>query len=98
MGLSPILGRGIAKPVNKYSTQTPACEMGLETMRKVFAVAAVFGDRRYKPILRGYNIFERLDKFFGSDNFVNVAAIGKKGPLTLTRCYVSFLRRRLRWP
>jgi hypothetical protein len=42
-------------------------------------VTGVFSNRRYKPIPKGYTVFERLEAFFGPDNFVTVAVVGKKG-------------------
>jgi len=42
-------------------------------------VTGVFSNRRYRPIPKGYTLFERLEAFFGPDNFVTVAVIGKKG-------------------
>jgi hypothetical protein len=39
----------------------------------------VFSNGQYEPIPSGYTIFERLEQFFGPDNFVTVAVIGKKG-------------------
>lgn len=42
-------------------------------------VTGVFSNGRYEPIPKGYTIFERLEGFFGKDNFITVAVIGKKG-------------------
>ncbi|MFH1140437.1 MAG: alkaline phosphatase family protein [Chloroflexota bacterium] len=42
-------------------------------------VTGVFSNGRYQPIPKGYTIFERLEDFFGKDNFITVAVIGKKG-------------------
>ena len=39
----------------------------------------VFSNRQYEPIPSGYTIFERLEEFFGPDDFITVAVIGKKG-------------------
>jgi hypothetical protein len=39
----------------------------------------VYSNRKYQPIPKGYTIFERLEKFFGSGNIATVAVIGKKG-------------------
>jgi hypothetical protein len=39
----------------------------------------VFSNGRFGPIPKGYSIFERLETFFGPDNIVTVAVIGKKG-------------------
>ena len=39
----------------------------------------VFSNGRFSPIPKGYSIFERLEAFFGPDNIVTVAVIGKKG-------------------
>ena len=42
-------------------------------------VTGVYSNARYQPIPKGYTVFERLEEFFGPDNFVTVAVIGKKG-------------------
>jgi len=42
-------------------------------------VTGVFSNRRYEPIPKGYTVFERLERFFGPDNFVTVALAGKSG-------------------
>ncbi|MCX8126869.1 MAG: alkaline phosphatase family protein, partial [Dehalococcoidia bacterium] len=39
----------------------------------------VFSNSRYQPIPKGYTVFERLENFFGKDDIVTVAVIGKKG-------------------
>jgi predicted AlkP superfamily pyrophosphatase or phosphodiesterase len=39
----------------------------------------VFSNSKYQPIPIGYTVFERLEKFFGPDNIVTIAIIGKKG-------------------
>jgi len=41
--------------------------------------SGVFSNGIYQPIPVGYTVFERLEKFFGSDNIATVAVIGKKG-------------------
>ncbi|NIS59490.1 MAG: sulfatase-like hydrolase/transferase [Proteobacteria bacterium] len=41
-------------------------------------VTGVFGNKHYEPIPKGYTVFERLEEFFGPDNFVTAAVIGKK--------------------
>jgi hypothetical protein len=41
-------------------------------------VTGVFSNARYQPIPKGYAVFERLEQFFGADNFVTAAVIGKK--------------------
>jgi hypothetical protein len=41
-------------------------------------VTGVFSNGRYQPIPKGYTIFERLENFFGKDNFITAAVIGKK--------------------
>ncbi len=41
-------------------------------------VTGVYSNARYQPIPKGYTVFERLEQFFGADNFVTVAVIGKK--------------------
>ncbi|MGE5559133.1 MAG: alkaline phosphatase family protein [Bacillota bacterium] len=42
-------------------------------------VTGVFSNGRYRPIPRGYTVFERLEQHFGPDNIVTSAVIGKKG-------------------
>jgi len=42
-------------------------------------VTGVFKNGLYEPIPKGYTVFERLEEFFGAENFVTVAVIGKKG-------------------
>ena len=42
-------------------------------------VTGVLSNGRYRPIPVGYTIFERLEKFFGPENIVTAAIIGKKG-------------------
>ena len=42
-------------------------------------VTGVFSNGNYQPIPKGYTIFERLEKYFGSENIITVAVIGKKG-------------------
>jgi len=44
-------------------------------------VTGVFNNSDFKPIPKGYTVFERLETFLGSENFVSVAVIGKKGNL-----------------
>jgi hypothetical protein len=41
-------------------------------------VTGVYSNRLYQPIPKGLSIFERLEKHFGTDNFVTVAVIAKK--------------------
>lgn len=41
-------------------------------------VTGVYSNERYKPIPKGYTIFERLEDHFGPDNIATVAVIGKK--------------------
>lgn len=41
-------------------------------------VTGVFSNQRYRPIPKGYTVFERLERHFGPDEFVTVAVIGKK--------------------
>jgi phosphoglycerol transferase MdoB-like AlkP superfamily enzyme len=41
-------------------------------------VMGVYSNERYKPIPKGYTIFERLENRFGPDNIATVAVIGKK--------------------
>ena len=45
----------------------------------VAEINLVFSNRQYEPIPSGYTIFERLEEFFGPDDFVTLAVIGKKG-------------------
>jgi len=42
-------------------------------------ITGVFDNGRYQPIPKGYTVFERLEKFFGPENIITVAVIGKKG-------------------
>lgn len=42
-------------------------------------VTGVYSNGRYQPVPLGLSIFERLEKHFGTDDFVTVAVIGKKG-------------------
>jgi precorrin-6B methylase 2 len=42
-------------------------------------VTGVYSNGLYQPIPEGLSIFERLEKHFGTDEFVTVAVIGKKG-------------------
>ncbi len=42
-------------------------------------VTGVFSNSRYRPIPHGYTIFERLERYFGPEDFATVAVIGKKG-------------------
>jgi hypothetical protein len=39
----------------------------------------VFSNSRYQPIPEGYTVFERLEAFFGPENIVTMAIVGKKG-------------------
>jgi hypothetical protein len=39
----------------------------------------VFSNSKYQPIPEGYTLFERLETYFGSDNIVTLAIVGKKG-------------------
>lgn len=41
-------------------------------------VTGVYSNRRYQPVPKGLSIFERLEKRFGTDDFVTVAVIGKR--------------------
>jgi protein-L-isoaspartate O-methyltransferase len=43
------------------------------------AVTGVYSNGQYQPIPKGLSIFERLENRFGSDKFVTVAVIGKRG-------------------
>ena len=40
-------------------------------------VTGVFSNSNYSPIPVGYTVFERLEKYFGSDNIYTAAVIGK---------------------
>ncbi|MHC4741840.1 MAG: alkaline phosphatase family protein, partial [Planctomycetota bacterium] len=42
-------------------------------------VTGVYSNGRYQPVPVGLSIFERLETHFGTDDFVTVAVIGKKG-------------------
>jgi predicted AlkP superfamily phosphohydrolase/phosphomutase len=42
-------------------------------------INGVLSNSKYRPIPVGYTIFERLEKFFGSESIVTAAIIGKKG-------------------
>jgi len=42
-------------------------------------ITGVYDNGRYQPIPKGYTVFERLEKFFGPENIITVAVIGKKG-------------------
>jgi hypothetical protein len=42
-------------------------------------VTGVYSNARFQPVPEGLSIFERLEKHFGTDDFVTVAVIGKKG-------------------
>lgn len=42
-------------------------------------VTGVYGNGRFRPIPKGLTVFERLERHFGSNEFVTVAVIGKKG-------------------
>lgn len=44
-------------------------------------VTGVFNNSDFKPIPKGYTVFERLESFFGPETFVSVAVISKKGTL-----------------
>jgi hypothetical protein len=39
----------------------------------------VYSNNRYQPIPVGYTVFERLENFFGPENIVTAAIVGKKG-------------------
>ena len=41
------------------------------------AVTGVYSNGRYQPVPKGLSVFERLEKQFGTDDFVTVAVIGK---------------------
>jgi len=47
-------------------------------------VTGVFSNSDFKPIPKGYTVFERLESFFASENFVSVAVIGKKENLGIS--------------
>lgn len=42
-------------------------------------VTGVYSNGRFQPVPEGLSIFERLEKRFGTDDFVTVAVIGKRG-------------------
>jgi len=44
-------------------------------------ITGVFSNRRYRPIPRGYTVFERLENHFGPEHIVTVAVIAKKDNL-----------------
>jgi hypothetical protein len=44
-------------------------------------ISGVYSNVRFGPIPKGYSIFERLEQFFGPDQFVTAALIAKKGNL-----------------
>jgi hypothetical protein len=44
-------------------------------------ITGVYSNSRFQSIPKGYTVFERLEQFFGPDNFVTVAVIAKKGNL-----------------
>ncbi|MCI0498115.1 MAG: alkaline phosphatase family protein [Planctomycetales bacterium] len=41
-------------------------------------ITGVYRNSRYQPIPEGYSVFERLESFFGPQNIVTLAVIGKK--------------------
>jgi hypothetical protein len=41
-------------------------------------VTGVYSNGRYQPVPKGLSVFERLEKQFGTNDFVTVAVIGKK--------------------
>ena len=56
-------------------------------------ITGVFSNRYFQPIPRGYTVFERLEEFFGPDNFITAAVIGKKGNLGANHHSASLLKR-----
>ncbi len=44
-------------------------------------ITGVFSNRRYRPIPRGYTVFERLENHFGPENIATIAIIAKKDSL-----------------
>ncbi|MFH0889287.1 MAG: alkaline phosphatase family protein [Planctomycetota bacterium] len=42
-------------------------------------ITGVYTNSNYQPIPKGYTVFERLEQYFGADNFITIAVIGKKG-------------------
>jgi hypothetical protein len=44
-------------------------------------ITGVFSNRRYRPIPRGYTVFERLERHFGPKNIATIAVISKKDNL-----------------
>ena len=57
-------------------------------------VTGVFNNRLFEPIPEGYTVFERLENHFGSDRFVTLAVIGKKGNLGTRRPICRPLKRK----
>lgn len=41
-------------------------------------ITGVYNNGRFAPIPEGHTVFERLEAYFGDDNFITVAVIGKK--------------------
>jgi hypothetical protein len=41
-------------------------------------ITGVYSNRRYRPIPKGYTVFERLERHFGPENIVTIAVIAKK--------------------
>lgn len=41
-------------------------------------ITGVYNNVKYGPIPKGYTVFERLEDYFGRDNFATLAVIGKK--------------------
>ena len=44
-------------------------------------ITGVFSNRRYRPIPKGYTVFERLERHFGPKNIATIAVISKKDNL-----------------
>jgi Type I phosphodiesterase / nucleotide pyrophosphatase len=44
-------------------------------------ITGVFSNRRYRPIPKGYTVFERLENHFGPGNIATIAVIAKKDNL-----------------
>jgi len=42
-------------------------------------ISGVLSNGKYRPIPVGYSTFERLEKYFGPENIITVAIVGKKG-------------------
>jgi arylsulfatase A-like enzyme len=85
------LGRGELPVLKKFVDEGAYVEIDIEGATDTKAgwsqiltgyypeVTGVYSNGRYRSIPKGLSIGERLEKHFGADNFVTLAAIGKKG-------------------